>query len=271
MASADLAGLGDKTGPAVTFHWTVPSIVPSLIPWLALLGLLLVRANRCASAWWIWVPLGALALFTTFLAHALDWLPSPLNQVFSDLLLLLGFGTAATWLLAEWLGPRHRALTFFGILLVGAVFSFIAYVFSQDLTGMDAEIVGTGMIGALAVGVFALSLTLGGWVCRKRYRPVRLCLFTLLFMAGFWSLIAAPFLVFALIAARGRVSVGADFLVPLAGIILVSFLAVFPFLLLSFGNGFYRARLGRLLKLGRAPALPPVIDPAAAALRAAAE
>ena len=31
--------------------------MPQFLPWLAILALLGLKRNRCASAWWIWVPL----------------------------------------------------------------------------------------------------------------------------------------------------------------------------------------------------------------------
>jgi len=259
VPSADLGGLGAKTGPAEVFHWVIPSIIPSLTPWLAVLLLLLAKPNRCPQAWLIWVPLGFLAALATVLTRAMGWLPAPLNQVFSDLVLLLGFGAAATWLLATYLGLKHRALTFLGILLVAAGFSFFAFLFFQDWTANDSAVWGVGMIGGLGALVISLALSLAGWLCRKRFRPVRLSLLSLVFMLGLWTLISTPFVVIVFFSPNGGSGWVENLLLPLCGITGVTFVALAPFLLLSFWNGFYRARLKSLLKLGIESAVPPVI------------
>ena len=232
-----------------------------------MLALLLVKPNRCPQAWWIWVPLGSLALLASFLTRALDWLPSPLNQVFSDLVLILGFGSAATWLLAAYLGPRHRALTFLGLLGVAGGFGLVAFVFSQDWTEVGGEVGGLAIIGGLGALVFALALTLAGLICRKHYRPMRLCLYALLMILGLWTLITAPFVLFAFLVSNGApAGLVENLVLPLFGITGVSFVALAPFLLLSFWNSFFRDRLRNLLKLGLTSSVPPVIRAPAEAL-----
>ena len=105
-----------------------------MIPWLAILGLFLLKPNRCAQAWWIGVPLTSLAAMTTLLPRFFAWLPSPLNQVYADLVFVLAFGLAAAWLTAPRFGSRHRVVTFLGLLLVIGVFGLVAFAFSQDLS-----------------------------------------------------------------------------------------------------------------------------------------
>ena len=61
VAYADLGGLGSKQGAPVVYDWVPPSLMPQFLPWLAILALLLLKPNRCASAWWIWVPLACVA------------------------------------------------------------------------------------------------------------------------------------------------------------------------------------------------------------------
>jgi len=115
------------------------------------------------------------------------------------------------------------------------------------------------IIGGMGALVFALALTLAGRVCRRRYRPARLCLMILLMMLGLWALIAAPFVVVIFFSPNGASGFVQNLLLPLFGITGVTFVALAPFLLLSFGNGFYRTRLKNLLKLGLEPAAPPII------------
>ena len=123
----------------------------------------------------------------------------------------------------------------------------------------------TGIIGGMSTFVLALGLTLAGLICRKHYQPVRLCAWSLALFLSLWSLVAAPFLIGALISAlaanSGPSNVLRDFGGPLCGIVGVTFAALAPFLLLSFWNDFYRERLRSLLKLGLPPQPPPVAHP----------
>jgi hypothetical protein len=188
-----------------------------------------------------------------------------LNQVYADLVFVLSFGMAAAWLMAPRLGLRHRVVTFLGLLLVMGVFGLVAFAFSQDLSATDPEVWLTGIIGGMSTFFLALGLTLAGLICRKHYRPVRLCAWSLALLLGLWSLVAAPFLIVALISAlaanNGPSHVLRDFGGPLCGIVGVTFAALAPFLLLSFWNGFYRERLRNLLKLGLQPQPPPLTQP----------
>jgi len=80
-----------------------------------------------------------------------------------------------------------------------------------------------------------------------------------------WLLVTGPFFVFAMIFSSGNVPVLAlvGTVLALAG---VSFGVLLPFLILSFVNAFYRARLKDLLHVGR-EADPPVIAPVTLAPR----
>ena len=68
-----------------------PALAPLLLPWLAMLGLLALKPNRCAAAWWIWLPLGCVIAFTLAL---LPVLPSGAN-FFLDVIAALAVGLAA--------------------------------------------------------------------------------------------------------------------------------------------------------------------------------
>ena len=50
VASADLGGLGVKQGPPAFYSWTMPSLMPLALPWLALLALLMLPPNRTGQA-----------------------------------------------------------------------------------------------------------------------------------------------------------------------------------------------------------------------------
>jgi hypothetical protein len=83
-----------------------------------------------------------------------------------------------------------------------------------------------------------------------------------------WLLVIGPLFLLAVIFSSGHVPV-----LALGGILLMaaglSFGAVLPFLILSFVNAFYRARLKDLLHLGRETPPPVVAAPMPAAAVAA--
>ena len=60
----------------------------------------------------------------------------------------------------------------------------------------------------LAVGVLAsaAALSLGGLICRGRYRPFGLYVWLLILLAAIWLAIALPFFLFALIASGGKIA-----------------------------------------------------------------
>ena len=268
VAYADLGGLGSKQGAPVVYDWVPPSLIPQVLPWLAILALLLLKPNRCASAWWIWVPLACVGGLASAPESVLELLPSSRFGVFLDLMSALGFGVAAVWLLSGYLGWKHRMLAFLGILLSQAAFSVLAFVFRQDWQGFGMETLQLGLFLMASVLVISVALTLAGLVCRGRYGWVRLSLWLLTALVVVWSLILGPFFIFMMISSAGNVppqvllQVVAVATGITAGVLL-------PFLLLSFANGFYRERrIGLLLLSG--VAAPPVITPPAPVLAEAA-
>ena len=117
MAYADLGGLGSKQGAPAVYDWAAANPMPQLLPWLAILGLLMLKPNRCASAWWILAPLGCVAGLASAPQPVLALLPSSQFEMFLELIGALGFGLAAAWLLSSYLAWKHRLLAFLGFLL----------------------------------------------------------------------------------------------------------------------------------------------------------
>ena len=128
--------------------------MPLLLPWLAILGLLMLASNRCANAWWIWLPLGGVCVVELVMPAALGSLPSEVVDVFSRVARSLAIGMAAVWLTAPHLASRARFLTFLKMLGVQGSFSLLAYA-----TGLDWEESGFEDFGALIyLGAFFLAL-----------------------------------------------------------------------------------------------------------------
>jgi len=253
-----------------------------LLPWLAILALLALKPNRGWSAWWICVPLAGVVGVCHWLQQAAQTSPADRPGEAVGMLLqvpvALGFGLAALWLLAPYLGRGHRFRTFLGILAV-LVFS-IAFSFAATVGwGLGLEPVASlldprhcaatanvGVMGlpfliplTLPAPGLAAAMVLCGLACRGRHRPVGLYLWLFLSLLVVWVVpallqvlcrIASPdSLEYALVLGIGPLMVA------------VTFATLLPFLILSSASPFFRERLKVLLCLR--PKAPPAIQPAA--------
>ncbi|MGD0209275.1 MAG: hypothetical protein ABSC89_16885 [Verrucomicrobiota bacterium] len=253
VASSDLGALGSRDGSPIDYNWVLPGIAPLLLPWLAILGLLILKPNRCAGAWLIWLPLGCVLAFIL--------VPLPIRPAGTDFLLdviaALAVGLAAVWLLSNYLRQQHRLLTFLCLLLALAGFSVLAFVSRQGLSLLTIESLQVGIV--LAVGVLASSvaLSLGGLICRGRYRPLGLYLWLFLSLTAIWLVMVAPFFLIALIVSGGRIA-WSGFFVPVLVAAMVNFATLLPFLILSLVSPFFRERLKALLHVK--PEVPPPLN-----------
>jgi hypothetical protein len=236
----------------------MPSLMPQFLPWLAILGLLMLKPNRCASAWWVFIPLGMAASVAWVPQSVRNLLPSSQFEMFLEWISALGFGLAAVWLLSSYLGWKHRMLAFLGILVAQAVFSSLAYVVRQGWEGLGADTMALGMVLTVSALVIAVSVSVTGLLCRGRYGWMRVSLWLMGALLLAWLVMIGPFCVIAMVANGGGVPV-LQFLisVPLAAGIV--FAVLLPYLVLSFINRLYRERLKALLHLAGAAGTPPVI------------
>ena len=261
---ADLGGLGAKEGAPVSYQWTPPSLIPSFLPWLAVLLLLLVKSNRCGQTWWIWVPLGCVAVIEQLSRSAFEFLSSGGADIFLEMAGSLAFGVAAVWLLAPQLARSHRLLTFLCIVPTLGIFSLFSFLMKQDWGGGDTALA-LAMLVPLAIGVFvvAVAILLAGLACRGRYRPLGLYLWIFLSLLALWLVILTPFFAFAMIVSGGQLP-WQEFFVVVLVLTAAGFVTLFPFLVLSSANSLFRERLKLLLHLGREtppPVLPPKMAP----------
>jgi hypothetical protein len=215
-----------------------------------------LRANRHPAAWWILAPLACVFAVELGMKTSLEFLPSQALDEFCQVARALAFGLAAVWLASAFLANRHRFLTALSMLGLLGASSLFAYAVTQSWT----ETGGEEFIAAIYLGIFALALvtalSLAGLSCRRRFQAVRLLVWLLIWLAAAFTVIIAPFLLFALFAGGGEA------LAAFGGAVLVStlvgFALVLPFLILSIANGFYRERLCRLLRMEIQP-LPPLL------------
>ena len=258
MAISDLGGLGAKEGAPVSYRWIPPSLIPSFLPWLAVLLLFLVKSNRCGSAWWIWLPLGCVTAMELMSQSALAFLPSGTADIFLEMAGSLAFGVAAVWLLAPQLARSHRFITFLCLAPTLAGFSLFSFVIRQDWTVERAAVV-LAMLVPLVIGalVMAMTVLLSGLACRGRYRPLGLYLWIFLSLLVLWLVIAAPFFGFAMITSGGQVP-WSEFFIVILIMTIVSFGTLLPFLILSSASPFFRERLKKLLHVK--PEVPPILN-----------
>lgn len=245
-------------GPAMKYLWTPPSPLPKFAPWLAVLALMLLVPNRAARAWWIACPLAIVAvvpLTFPYLADTIVRQISGLVTVFSS----LAFGLAAVWLLASYLQHRLRFVTFLYMWLVCGVMGGFAFLVRQDWD-RSVELLSFLVYLEICVFLIVVSLSLAGLICRRRYRPLALTLWSAAFLTLFPLLIVVPIIGMVAFASQG----GIPWFAFLGGILSQAgacFVVLLSFMLLAFSNGFYRQRLKDLLHL-EAAAVPPVLPDA---------
>lgn len=262
VASSDLGGLGAKDGSPVPYHWVLPGIAPFLLPWLIILVLLVLKPNRCAAAWMIWLPLGCVVVLTQ---STPSFLPSGANFLL-DAIAALAIGLAAVWLLAGYLRPQNRFVSFLCVLLALAGSSLLAMVAKQGVSLLTVESFSeslvTGIVLAVAVLATAAALSLCGLVCHGRYRPLGLYLWLLLMLAGVWLVIVVPYFTLVVIASSGRVAWNSwpEFFIPVLVVAVINYATLLPFIILSSASPFYCRRLKALLQVK--PVVPPVMPPA---------
>ena len=264
-AYADLGGLGTKQGPPISFTWTLPNLLPLLLPWLAVLLLLALPSNRNLRAWWIWAPLIGLTLLGAGLETASEAL-SDEGLIYSvQAACAAAFGLASLWLLGSALARRGRALAVVFMMLAFAAVSLLAFAVTpaweqlSDLRQLESAVIFYlllfWVVGGLA---FAGALNLTGRMCRHHFSRVRVSLWLPVWLWVMW-LVAGGVLGCGVTFVSGSGFEWIGLLVAPLILSLVSFAVILPFLILSFTSSFYRQRLMSLLRLPAAESSPPVV------------
>ncbi len=258
--------MGDKQGPLVSFNWVPASLFPGAIPWLILLGLLLLPRNREANAWWVAVPVICcypLQALLRIFAHAIpgqpwDWFATAANA--------LAFCLAAVWLLADHLAWKHRFRAFASMFFLLAIFGALALACVVDWDDSRFELPVAAAILGISTFALSASLALAGWLCRRQYRPLRLLILIGALNLVCSCLVVAP-IYLIMVLATGQTETRAFFsaTLSLAG---VTCCVLLPFIVLSFINEFYRERLKGLLNLGQLEPRPMRQVPTQAVLAA---
>jgi hypothetical protein len=212
------------------------------------LGLLSLRSNRTAQAWWIWLPLGCLIGLNHAAWPMLGLVPSEALDLVGLPLDAFAFGLASVWLLAEPLQQRLRFLVFLKMLAALAGISAVLLVIRLDWETPFEAILSLVLLG-LGSLVATIGFTLAGWFTRGGYRPAGLALWLAVLVAAGWLVISTPF--FLLNLAAGAEAAWLDLLQVILVFTGITWSAMLPFLLLAFAHPFYRKRLKALLHLER--------------------
>ena len=220
--------------------------ISGMVVWLLLAAaFVLFKENRCLQALWILLPVILFKLLWAGLATLMR-IPSEASVMFVAMIDCLLIGFVLSWLLAERIGNRNRFVTW---LLALALFALAFGAVLINL-GFGIEAIQISVFLGLTVGILLLSFTLAGFMCRKKFSPVRfsvwMAVWVLLLTNGF-------FMAFVLIQCvlshtpLGMIPVQ----VLLAGLIFTGILIILllPFEILLFKNAFWRTRFEAVFRL----------------------
>jgi hypothetical protein len=252
VALSDLGGLGAKEGAPVNYEWAMANPAPVLLPWLIILALLLLKPNRNAAACWILVPLACVLVVTPTVS---PWLPSG-TDFFLDIIAAAAFAVAAVWLLSSSLRQKYRMATLLCMFITLMGCGALTLASRLGLSGEASETMPALIILAIGSLVIAVALTLAGWICRNRYRPLALYPWLWLMLTVVWLVVTSPFFLIALMSSNGGIPWSELFNVVIA-VAAGNFALLLPFLILSSISPFYRERLKTLLHVK--PEAPPVL------------
>jgi hypothetical protein len=124
-------------------------------------------------------------------------------------------------------------------LLTTVLVSAFVYAVRQEAAPAYLAYLGVCVLASVS------ALSLAGWICRHRYRPLMLSLWLLGCNVAAWLVLATPLFVMALL----QVGIG-----PWPGLLggvlalgAATFATMLPFLILAFTNRFFRQRVQGLL------------------------
>ncbi len=177
VAIQDLGPAGPRESEPVTYHWPLYLHLMPLILLVLLIALLLRDPNRVRGAWLVLLPMLLCLLLSV----------APLGQgmfvqfllVAVDSFILLFFGLACLWLLADMLGGLTGIQAFVGAvgLLAGAGAVGLFALSSLSLGVIHIPMV---LIYCIVTGMLLVAMLSAGAACRKRYTPSRFLLVTLI-------------------------------------------------------------------------------------------
>lgn len=251
VPSADIGELGPKEGTAVVYNWRWYYSAPGLLLWLVLiLVLVLPKSNHNRRALLIFVPLVFVNLLW-LLFKKLSGMSSSDAQQFDILFQSMAIGIAVLWLIAPKFGGSNGFVRFcmsVGILAVVAGLGTLSYY-----TGFSGETAVCLVLLVFMSIVLLLALTVAGWLCKRRYLPVRYMLWLgLCTLFGSVAALLGFFIVLTLFIFPSQVKlVSMFFEVVVVGLAFGACLYVLnlPYMILAFYSPFFRERFFACLNL----------------------
>jgi hypothetical protein len=234
-------------------------LLPPLLPWLGIAGLLTLRANRRWVAWCIWLPLlcvavGAAAGWSGIEpglreVRSAPWLKQLLGVLF-DAPTALAFGVAAVALLGPSLDCSERFGTGLRIVVLLTALSAASFavggLWNEELG--DSAVPLLFLPGLLAVDV-AAAVVMAGLVCR-RSRPLWVCLWFPMSLSVFSLVVAVPVYFVAVAVCPIPLGTLSRLVIPIGVFLSVGILfTLLPFLLLFLASPLFRERIKVLLHL----------------------
>jgi hypothetical protein len=234
-------------------------VLPDALPWLVVLGLLALPRNRTAGAWWIWAGVACGFGLEALLRSARTVLPSQPIEIFASAILALTFSVAALWLLVGAVERKSRFKAFLLSLAIVGGLGLTAYLvgaITAQNTSQSIELVFEGILVLMCGLIIPAALNLGGALCRRRYRPLALLVWTIISTIVVALLVLLPLLIIALVSNPATV-IWKEMFVGMGLLAGLSFAILAPFLALGFANSLFRERLKSLLQLagGERPAM----------------
>jgi hypothetical protein len=256
VASADLGELGQREGPAILVRWNALHSLIGWSPWLVLLVLALLPANRTPKLAYLVLVLAAELTLLGFVPEQYDFVHTAFQT--------LALSIAAIWLVGPVLAPRPRWLAFPILLLMvvlvavlqGLVYGDpLAAWLAMNFTGRLAIVLGATLSLVLACG-----LTWSAVCCRKPASLPRLGMWLVI-----WLVVASTAVALILNGSKGVPSNASSYArlldacsrlgVPLsdasgwaiwgwalAASVALPLLLLAPYSLLSWADPFYRER-----------------------------
>ena len=217
------------------------------VPWLVILALCLLRSNRHWQAWLVWLPLLAVAGLALGLEEGLSIADSSAIETARLLVMALGFGWAATLLLAPWAPWPPKLGRWGSLLLVLGVFTLPGLALGHDWgQGMFDEIMALVCAVVLQFVVFALAtaVSLAGWSVRRRFSIPKLVGWLFLWLIVVWVALAIPCVALTSFTnSEAMVAV----LILVSGCSLGSFVVTLPFLVLGTVSSAVRHRFQQVM------------------------